>query len=342
MLNFTPLKPLQTAFAGSADAALICGYVFGAGSAQPLASLQEALAVLQAEGEGFVWLHLNLGNAQINDWLQNHLSLPETFYDNLQEHGDATRIEREEDALIATVNDVLFDFDYDADDLATLRMVLLYNLVVTARRKPLRCTDRLRIDIRNGYVPETPIQLLAHLLDDQAEELSDIVQSLSGKTNSIEDRILANRIGRSRAALGNMRRLLVRLRRMLAPEPNALFRLLSSPPDWISGDDVQELREATEEFASVIQDITSLNERIKILQEEISAIINEGTNRSLYVLTIVTVLALPFNIVAGLFGMNVGGIPLADAANGFGWIVAALAGFVLAACWLIWRRNRRE
>ncbi|MDO5640069.1 MAG: transporter [Neisseria sp.] len=342
MLNFTPFKPPLKPFSGSADEALICGYVFADGVAEPLSALQQALDVLQAGGSGFVWLHLGLGNAQINDWLQSHLSLPETFYDNLQEHGDATRIEREEEALIATINDVLFDFDYDADDLATLRMVLLQNLVVTARRKPLRCTDRLRTDIRNGYIPETPIQLLAHLLDDQAEELSDIVQSLVRQTNSIEDRILANRIGRSRAALGNMRRLLVRLRRMLAPEPNALFRLLSSPPDWVSRDDVQELREATEEFASVVQDITSLNERIKMLQEEITAIINEENNRSLYVLTIVTVLALPFNIVAGLFGMNVGGIPLADAGDGFGLIVLALLGFVAVAWWWLWQRGRRE
>lgn len=35
------------------------------------------------------------------------------------------------------------------------------------------------------------------------------------------------------------------------------------------------------------------------------------------VLTVVTVLALPFNLVAGLFGMNVGGIPSPGIGTGF-------------------------
>ena len=45
----------------------------------------------------------------------------------------------------------------------------------------------------------------------------------------------------------------------------------------------------------------------------------EQTNRSLFTLTVITVLALPINIIAGLLGMNVGGIPLANNPNGFFW-----------------------
>jgi zinc transporter len=43
------------------------------------------------------------------------------------------------------------------------------------------------------------------------------------------------------------------------------------------------------------------------------------------VLTFVTVLALPINVVAGLLGMNVGGIPLANHQHGFFFIVGLLA-----------------
>jgi len=79
--------------------------------------------------------------------------------------------------------------------------------------------------------------------------------------------------------------------------------------------------------------MSALQERIKLLQEELAAHVNEQNNRSLYVLTIVTVLALPINITAGLMGMNVGGIPLADSLHGF-WIVVTLilSGTGFAAC----------
>lgn len=59
----------------------------------------------------------------------------------------------------------------------------------------------------------------------------------------------------------------------------------------------------------MISDLTALGERIKLLQEEIAAKLNEQNNRILFTLTMVTVLALPINIVAGFFGMNVGGFP---------------------------------
>lgn len=50
---------------------------------------------------------------------------------------------------------------------------------------------------------------------------------------------------------------------------------------------------------------------------------HEQNKRSLVLLTVFTVLALPINIIAGRFGMNVGGIPLADDGKGF-WIIVGL------------------
>ena len=98
----------------------------------------------------------------------------------------------------------------------------------------------------------------------------------------------------------------MRFQRLLAPEPAALFRLLHRPPTWLSREVVQDLRQFTEEFTVVLNDLSSLTERIRLLQEELGAKLMEQNNRTLYTLTVITVLALPINIVAGFFGMNVG------------------------------------
>lgn len=74
--------------------------------------------------------------------------------------------------------------------------------------------------------------------------------------------------------------MLVRLKRLLAPEPVSLFRLLSKPPAWISERDLTELRQSTEEFSVSISDIDTLQERVKLLQEQISAQVQEQNNRS--------------------------------------------------------------
>ncbi|NYS35410.1 magnesium transporter CorA, partial [Streptococcus danieliae] len=103
-----------------------------------------------------------------------------------------------------------------------------------------------------------------------------------------------------------------------------------------------ELRQSTEEFSVVLSDMSSLQERIKLLQEEIAARVNEENSRSLFVLTIVTVLALPINIIAGMLGMNVGGIPLAQHPQGFWIIVAIIVTFTVVAGWLVVRVQRNS
>jgi len=157
------------------------------------------------------------------------------------------------------------------------------------------------------------------------------------KVDAVEDGLLAGRLQNKRFELGKLRRVLVRLQRLLAPEPGALFRLLRLPPPWVSTRDLEELRQATEEFTLIIRDVAELQERIKLLQEEIAAQQGERTGRSLFTLTIVTVLALPINIVAGLLGMNVGGIPLAQDAHGFWIVVALIASFTVLAGWIAFR-----
>ena len=56
-------------------------------------------------------------------------------------------------------------------------------------------------------------------------------------------------------------------------------------------------------------------------------------------LTVVTGLALPIDIVAGLLGMNVGGIPLAQDAHGFYVIVGLIAAFMALVGRLAFRKR---
>jgi zinc transporter len=180
---------------------------------------------------------------------------------------------------------------------------------------------------------------LAHLLRDQASVLVEIVRQATARVDAIEVKLLSSRISSSRAELGALRRFLVRLQRLLAPEPAALYSLLSRPPAWIGEADVQDLRHSAAEFSMAVADSAALVERIKLLQEELAALINEQTNRILLLLTVVTVVALPFNVIAGLFGMNVGGIPLAGARHGFVTIIIIVAVFTLAAGYVAIRRR---
>ncbi len=323
---------------GSDQSGLICAYLFTGQEAGKALRSEEVLQYLdQAQNLApthFIWLHFNLANASTEKWLREHSQSPEEFYESLHQGSRSTRIEHADQHLIAVVNDVLHDFSFDPSEIATLWLNVSRNMMISARRKPLKSVDHLRNAVNAGEIFHSPMELLTHLLRDQADVLTEIVRDATTKIDEVEDHLLAERLSRKRANLGELRRLLVRLQRLLAPEPAALFRLLQKPPAWMADNDVHELRQSTEEFSVVLSDMASLQERIKLLQEEIAAHVGEQNNRSLFVLTIVTVLALPINITAGLMGMNVGGIPWAQDENGF-WIVVALISLITAiAAWV--------
>jgi zinc transporter len=328
---------------GSDQCGLVCGYLFGRGPQPlPIAADEAARWLRQqaAHPDEFLWLHFNLANTASEKWLREHARLADEFYDCLHQGSRSTRIEQADDTLVAVVNDVLRDFSFEPSDISSLYLSVASGLVISARRSPLQAVERLRQAVRRGEPIVSSVVLLTHLLRDQGDVLTRIVRVATGKVDNIEDNLLSGQLKYKRADLGNLRRVLVRLQRLLAPEPAAMFRLLQRPPSWVSVQDRQELREASEEFAVTLNDIATLQERIKLLQEEIAALVNEGNNRSLYTLTIVTVLALPINIIAGLLGMNVGGVPLASDASGF-WIISSIvASFTCVAGWVVLRRRR--
>jgi zinc transporter len=201
---------------------------------QPARSITSGAAVefLTAPGPGqpdeFLWLHFSLSNVASEPWLRRYLSLPDTFYESLHSDVDSTHLELDADSLVARIHDVLFDFTFDAP-IATTTLCLKPRVLVSAHLRPWRSIDQLRAAVQAGQAFRSPIELLSRLLRDQASVLLDIVRRSTKRVGPMEELLLAKRVFVSRTELGSLRRMLVRLQRLLAPEPAAFFRLLSRP-----------------------------------------------------------------------------------------------------------------
>lgn len=323
---------------------VIFGYRFTPDAAGEPIDTAAALAWLArpATDGSFVWLHLNLARSGCVSWMQTHLDLPDEFYETLGEGVESSRLEPQSQALLAVINDVTFSLDLSPADVATLWSYTDRRLIVTAHAKPLRLIDRLHATVGREEPFRSALELLVYLLREQADVLIRVVRRTGMEVDRVEDDYLETRESRRRVELGAMRRVLVRLQRLLAPETGSMFRLLNRPPAWLRERDLQDLRESAEEFSLVLGDLGGLVERIKLLQEEMAAQVNESSSRTLFTLTLVTVLALPINIVAGIFGMNVGGIPLADSPHGFWVMVLLVATFTVLAGYIAFRRQRQQ
>jgi len=326
---------------GSDRAGLVWAYRFVPGHpGRPIESDEAAefRGAASPDADTFLWLHFSLSNASSEKWLREHLTLPEAFYDSLRDN-PSTRVEALDAALVAVIRDVPF-FDTEEGSDATVVLCVDQRLMVSARTKQLRSVDRLRVAVRAGAPFQSPFALLAHLLRDQADVLVEIGREATAQIDTIEDRFESALVSGGRRRLGIIRRRLVRLQRLLAPEPAALFRLLNQPSHLLGETDVADLRRSAEELSTAVSDIRAVIERVRILQDELSAQLDEATNRTLYVLTILTAFAVPFEAISQLFGMGVGGLPFRDNPYGFLIVFLLIVGVIGLGAILLRRLSR--
>ena len=241
--------------------------------------------------------------------------------------------------LLAVLNDVLF-YAFDASSASTLIICVDSRVLVSARLTPLRSIDRLRAAVRRGETFRSPVELLAHLLRDQAEVLVQIVRDTTTEVDGIEDKLLARRsrpdveagfaatyagapAAAARAGAG---------RAVPAPQPPAgVDRPGRCPRPATVGRGARRRRRR----------LGGAGRARAAPPGRARRAVNEQTSRTLFVLTIVTVLALPMTIIPGFFGMNVGGVPFGANPHGFWAVVALVAGVAGAgAVWAFTRRGR--
>jgi len=187
-----PLPAFPEPTYGSDADGLVWGYLLTpASSARPI-SATEAAGWLAAPVEGeFLWLHFNISNAAALPWLRQHLELPSAFLEEIDISGGTTRLEQQDDVLIAFLHDILFDFRFDATEVASVSIAANQRALVSARVKPLRSVDRLRSQVKGGGKFASTAELFAQLLREQADVLAEIIRGATPVVDQAEDGLLA-------------------------------------------------------------------------------------------------------------------------------------------------------
>ncbi len=141
--------------------------------------------------------------------------------------------------------------------------------------------------------------------------------------------------------MGGIRRLTVRLRHHFAPEYRLLQQLCRRPLGWLSDIDHIALQEAAEEFRELVEDVIETQERARLLQDELAARTAEQTSNNLYILSLFTALLLPPSLIAGIFGMNVFGVPGVQGGSpmAFWWVMLGMAAVSLLVLLILYLRR---
>ncbi|WP_428311832.1 CorA family divalent cation transporter [Hydrocarboniphaga sp.] len=311
---------------------LIWGYDFVAGAAIALGDPEPGDAAAAA---AFRWLHFNAADRGSERWIKA-AALPSLVGDLLLSHDDHQRALVDGDWLAC----VLHDYQRELDDqktagVGTLRFAISDRLLLTLRRHPLRCADIARHRIVTGRCPDSANAALELLTSSVIEVMSGELQALEAAVEHIEDELLTDSLTPDTSELVAMRRRALRLHRLLAGMGTIARRL--EPDSALSPLLLPAIENFAQRVAALDQGATAVQSQLRLLRDELELQTAQRTNRSLYVLSILSALMLPATLVTGLFGMNTGGLPWAS--SSIGTVMATLmAASSALAVYLVLRK----
>lgn len=304
----------------------------GSGGAQRLAGPDVAAAL--ASDEGWVWLHFSLTDSRAREWLSHLDRLPARARAVLVADDERSRLEVENDTTFGIFGDFRMEFDGGSADFGMLRFACHETLLVSARRQPLRSVETIRQAVSDGMTPASATNLVEQLMEHFCDGAAAIATQLADDLDHVEDHVVSEGVADERRHLVPIRRRAVALHRQLA----SLAAILAPWGARMGSGQFKLRAEAlVARLSALDRDFVAVQERARLLQEEISAKVAEDTNRNLKALATMSALLLPGTLVAGAFGMNTASVPLAQTPGGF-WY-ALLVG-VLATVGFIWVLKR--
>ena len=289
--------------------------------------------------EGAEWLHFSLADVRAKKWIGSCERIPARAREILLDSDVHIRLETVNGGFAGVLGDLHFEFDGDPDRLGVIHLYIDADLVVTARLHPLKVVDQLRVDLRGGMVVASTLRLVIQFVEDFADILAAVIAGQGEVVDRVEDHILKDRFLRDRGELGGVRRLLARLRRHINAQRGALAHTAHRPFPWWREEDTSELRRAIARLVRIALDLESIQERARLLQEEIVSRTGEATSHNLYIVSLLTAIFLPITLVTGIFGMNVGGLPWVEEDGGFLWVFGIMTLTAITSLVLLhWRR----
>jgi zinc transporter len=287
--------------------------------------------------DGWLWLHLNLADLRAVAWVRA-AGFPPAASASLLSRDTHQQLHAADGCIYGLFADLVQGIEGCGEDIGYLHFLMTERLLVSGRRQSLSAVASVRESLAGGgrRLPHVAalLELIVEHVGDAMDRLAD---ELASEIDHIEDSLALRTHGAERPRLARVRRLAVRLHRQLSG-----LRILFHRLERQGMEDMKpQLRLAAGRLAQRLDaldhEIMETRDRARLLQEEITALAAEETNRLLYVLSIVTTLLLPPTLVTGVFGMNVKGLPFGDNEDAVLWAAAVMAASALAV-YLLMRR----
>ena len=300
-------------------------------------------ARLQEPG-GFLWIDLDNGSSSQLGLLEQVFHLHPLLIEDAASPSGRVKIEEYPGCLFVVVRAVRYVTETeDPHDIETFNLacVLGLNYLITVHGHHAPGVDAVweRVVRSPDRLARGPARSMHAVLDASVDAFFPIVDQLDDFIDSIEERVFVKFDDKARTDIFSVKRLVLQLKRHLAPQ-REVFNFLTGRPCLLVPPDVQVY------YRDIYDHVIRLNETLDTYRELVSSImeayLTQISNRLNVVtkgLTVVATLSVPFVVVSGMWGMNFADIPLSNWPHGFWLMFAIQLGLGGALMWLLQRRG---
>jgi len=289
-----------------------------------------------AEG-GLLWLHLDFDHPQARRWLEEESGVPPVVVEALLTDETRPRSVPVQDGLLVILRGVNLNPGSDPEDMVAVRMWIEGHRVISMRRRRIMAMTDLQEAVRGGEGPTDAGDFLVAVADRLLDRMAPVLTEMDDQVDALEDEVLTVGSYELRSKIGGLRRDAIAMRRYLAPQRDAMTRLLTERVGWLGDAHRMRLRELGDRVTRYVEDLDSARDRAAVTQDELNSRIAEQMNKTMYVLSIVAGIFLPLGLLTGLLGINVGGIPGTENPVAFIIVCALLFAVAVIQVWIFRR-----
>ena len=275
----------------------------------------------------FVWLHLNMNSEETRSWVSSQRDIPYAAQNALLAGETRPRVTTFGEGAVINLRGVNLNEGAEPEDMVSMRFWVEARRVITTRRRRLKATQDIRQEVIDGAQIDNAGALFGKLATRLTDRMEPVVLETADEVDALEDLMLKGAGEGVRAQLADTRQNAVMLRRYIAPQRDALTRLVQEEMSLFDERTRIDLREIADKVTRMTEEIDAARERAMVLQDQLSDQRAEQMNRNMMILSVVAAIFLPLGFLTGLLGINVGGMPGAENPAAF-WIVVAMCAFV--------------
>jgi magnesium transporter len=254
-----------------------------------------------------IWVDLVDPTKADREWLGHYFGLDIPDPDDLTDLEASARFYVEDNGEIHLHSDFLLDREGDSRNIA-VAFILHRDILFSVRSEelPVFRLQRLRARTQKGYVTDGTDMLL-DLYAADAEYSADALEDTYSALGEVGKQVLKENMtdaeaAKALAAIAEQEDLNGRIRRNVLDTRRALTFLVRRK--LLSASQLEDAQQILRDIESLDGHTAFLFDKINFLMDATVGFVNVNQNRVIYRLTVLSVIFMPLNVVAGIGGMS--------------------------------------